>query len=39
MTSLATSQNSLFDPTIKHPLFPVLTSGCRVSSNDLVQYP
>lgn len=39
MLSLARSQNSLFDYNIKHPLFPVLISGCPISSNDHVQYP
>lgn len=34
MKSLAQSQNSLFDATLKYSLFPVLIAGCPSSSNE-----
>ncbi|MFE7596135.1 pyridoxal-phosphate dependent enzyme [Streptomyces sp. NPDC057494] len=39
MTSLATAQRSLADPSVRHPLWPPLTRGCPVTSTDDVAYP
>ncbi|MFF1510252.1 pyridoxal-phosphate dependent enzyme [Streptomyces sp. NPDC058326] len=39
MTSLATAQRSLADPSVRHPLWPPLTRGCPVTSTDEVAYP
>ncbi|WP_406055042.1 pyridoxal-phosphate dependent enzyme [Streptomyces sp. NBC_01077] len=39
MTSLATAQRSLADPSVRHPLWPPLTQGCPVTSTDEVAYP
>ncbi|WP_053646337.1 MULTISPECIES: threonine synthase [unclassified Streptomyces] len=39
MTSLATAQRSLADPSVRHPLWPPLTAGCPVTSTDDVAYP
>ncbi|QEV18176.1 threonine synthase [Streptomyces alboniger] len=37
--SLATGQRSLGDPSVRFPLWPPLTAGCPVTSNDSVSYP
>ncbi|MFC8509666.1 pyridoxal-phosphate dependent enzyme [Streptomyces sp. NPDC057411] len=39
MTSLATAQRALLDPTVRHPLWPPLTAGCPVTSTEEVAYP
>ncbi|WP_030688999.1 hypothetical protein [Streptomyces globisporus] len=39
MTSLATAQRSLADPSVRHPLGPPLTRGCPVTSTEDVAYP
>ncbi|MFC9389137.1 threonine synthase [Streptomyces venezuelae] len=39
MTSLATAQRSLADPSVRHPLWPPLTRGCPVTSTEEVAYP
>ncbi|MFF0560004.1 pyridoxal-phosphate dependent enzyme [Streptomyces sp. NPDC004266] len=39
MTSLATAQRSLADPSVRHPLWPPLTRGCPVTSTEDVAYP
>jgi threonine synthase len=39
LTSLATAQRSLADPSITYPLFPVLSTGCPQTSTAEVQYP
>lgn len=39
MTSLATAQRALRDPSVRHPLWPPLTAGCPVTSTDAVAYP
>ncbi|MFB8076826.1 pyridoxal-phosphate dependent enzyme [Streptomyces sp. NPDC056013] len=39
MTSLATTQRSLADPSVHHPLWPPLTEGCPITSTDEVAYP
>ncbi|WOX26236.1 threonine synthase [Streptomyces solicathayae] len=39
MTSLATTQRSLADHAVRHPLWPPLTAGCPVTSTDEVAYP
>ncbi|MFE5298249.1 pyridoxal-phosphate dependent enzyme [Streptomyces sp. NPDC056632] len=39
MNSLATEQRSLRDPSVRHPLWPPLTSGDPVLSTDTVAYP
>lgn len=39
MTSLATAQRALLDPSVRHPLWPPLTEGCPVTSTADVAYP
>jgi threonine synthase len=39
MTSLATGQRSIHDPSLTYPLWPPLTAGCPRSSTEHVAYP
>ncbi|MEU1819734.1 pyridoxal-phosphate dependent enzyme [Streptomyces roseifaciens] len=37
--SLATSQRSLGDPEVRHPLWPPLVAGCPTTSTDTIAHP